>query len=96
MTYLLRGADPEITCYCKETREVSFMLLFCCPKLYKGSYYGQKEMAFPCREALNVCMPHIGIPVSNQSQEALMPRGGTDYEKQEVLTHYTYKSRSAA
>lgn len=54
MTYLLGGTGPEITWYCKETREISFMLLFCCPGLYKVRYYVRKETVFPCREALHV------------------------------------------
>lgn len=64
------------------------MLLFCCPKLYKDGYYGQKEMVLPCRDALYICRPHIGTLVSNQSRKVLMPRGGTDYKKQEVFPHY--------
>lgn len=71
------------------------MLLSCCPKLYKGRYYGQKEMVFACREALHVCMSHIGISEPNQSQKVPMLRGGTNFKKQELLAHYHYRSRSA-
>lgn len=78
MIYLLRGAGPQITWYCKEAQEISFMLLCWYLKLFKGRYYGQNKIPLAHRGSLHVTCRNSYIQPETEGSHAKRGQRGQE------------------